>query len=451
MKQCYLFFFLFVLCCCSYKEETNPERPIAPYQSFNLGISKDIISLSEEDAIKVSLLFKNRYKTKTANDVKSVAVFSCKDDSPALYVVNYDEGCTIVSATKKYHPIVADIEKGSISGPTNTGLDILIQQYIEEINQLSSKEDSPVLIEEWSQYEEHYPLSVLKTKVNDDYYEILDAFMDDWSDSEYQFKHIYEQFDDMPDEVYQQFRAYAEDTDYIGYPWLECAIVGRCEFASSHLISPMVTSTWHQLYPYYSGPGYLGCSTIAAGQIMRYFQYPEYYSWSLMPDSISSYNSTIGEFLQNLKSEIGVDLNGGATVYQVKNAFQAYGYTCSLISHNTSAICQSLQVGHPVYCRGKDINTNQGHAWVCDGMYYYDFETRFVLFTLRFINGEPVELEQNESYSTFYNSSVFFHINWGQGGNYNGYFYDGNLVYTNNSGQQRNYSSNDRQELILHH
>ena len=86
---------------------------------------------------------------------------------------------------------------------------------------------------------------------------------------------------------------------------------------------------------------------------------------------------------------------------------------------------------------------------MCDGYYDYQTHTIFVLYTLAFYNGAAVQFELNDSYSSDYYSSPLFHINWGQHGYYNGNFYDGYLCFTNGSNEQRNYSSNDRQELII--
>lgn len=128
------------------------------------------------------------------------------------------------------------------------------------------------------------------------------------------------------------------------------------------------------------------------------------------------------------------------------------GYSCTLQAHNTSSIVSSLSNHHPVYCRGRDscYYPFESHAWVCDGIYNYSTETRYVLFTLEFQNGSPVGFVQNESYSEYYYPPTMFHINWGHGGHFNGFYLDSNMRYIDTGGYQHNYSSWDRQELLLH-
>lgn len=413
-------------------------------------LSKDIESLSEEDAINVALLFNKQPETKSSNNVKSVIPIKDSLNSPLLYIVNFDEGYTIVSSTKKYFPVLANTNKGNLQWPTNSGVDIFIQSYLDDISLLLTDNHAPILDKEWKAFEQHEKSLIVKTKVNDDYYDILDEFMDDWYDSGFEFTHLYAPFDDMPDDVYEDFCQIAEDTDYIGYNYMDCALIGRRESSSDHLIPPLISSSWGQFSPYADGnSGALGCTTIAAGQIMRYFQFPAYFAWSGMPDTITSYNSTLGSFLQSLKTAIGVS-GGGASIYQVKNALQNYGYSCTIQSHNISSIYYSLQDNKPVYCRGKDVNTNVGHAWICDGCYKYSTQTQYVLFTLSFINGSPDGFEQTESYTNCYYSTPLYHINWGHEGVYDGYYFDSYLHYVNGFGEHRNYSSNDRQELLFH-
>lgn len=450
MKKISLLVLFVVLCCCN--KVSDNELSVNPKREEKTGISANVESLSVDDAIVVASMFNQKSKTKASN-IKDVVSIKDSIDTPLLYAVNFDEGCTLVSATKKYYPILADIEKGYIKWPTNTGVDILIQQYLDEISYVLRDNDSPVLKQEWRTYEKNGDLLAVSTRVNDDYYDLLDEFMDDMYDSGYEFNHLYKPFDDMPDDVYKKFIGHAEDSDYRGYNYMECALIGRREYSITHNVSPMLTSTWGQGEPYNLADPQkkdLGCTTIAAGQIMRYFGYPSNYNWAAMPNSITSYNSDLCNFLYDLRNAIGVNSGGGADIKDVKNALKSYGYTCTLQSHDTGTISHSVREDRPVYCRGKDVNTGVGHAWVCDGMWNYETHIVFVLYTLIFENGKPIGFEKNDaSYSIDYVSTPSYHINWGQYGLYNGNFYDDRLMYTNSFDKNRNYSSNDRQELLI--
>lgn len=394
---------------------------------------------------------KTPYTKNSSSTFNIINAICDTEGNPLLFAVNFNDGFTLISATKKSVPILADIEHGHYDGISSSGANILIQEYIQLLAELKNNPDAPILKEEWRQYERNKQLSIpLLSKVNNDYYDLLDDYLLIWEDQGYDVTYLNHPFEDLPDDVYDDFCCCAEDTDMPGYDYMQCAIIARKETSSYTIVGPLTTTSWHQDSPYKDpATSKLGCSTIAAGQIMKAFQYPNCYAWSSMPDALTSYNSVLCSFLATLKSIIGVDNNGGASIYQVKNAFQSYGYNCTIQNHNSINIYNHLSVNKPVYCRGKDVNTNEGHAWVCDGFYKSQTTTNFVLYTLVFDCGSPIAFEENQCYTAYNYFDPVFHINWGQGGNYNGYYHDSSLIYTRPDGIQRSYTSNERQEILL--
>lgn len=119
------------------------------------GISKETVDISEDDAITIAILQYKKMKTKSYCSITSVVPFKDNSGNTLLYAVNCDEGCILISATKKYYPILAIIEDGTIiDGHTNTGADVFIQNYLNEISLTLTDEDAPILHDDWYQFGE---------------------------------------------------------------------------------------------------------------------------------------------------------------------------------------------------------------------------------------------------------------------------------------------------------
>ena len=197
------------------------------------------------------------------------------------------------------------------------------------------------------------------------------------------------------------------------------------------VVSPMLTTTWDQNYPYNyycpsanGGPGghaYAGCVATAMAQVMKYWNYPTTgqgshtythstygeqsanfgettYDWANMPNAINnSSNSTYINAIATLIYHCGiaVDMNygpksSGAPSGQVPDAlvdYFRYAPSATYISrdafddaHWIAFLKTELDEGRPLYYSGN--NANSGHAFVCDG----------------------------------YRSDDYFHFNWGWSG-----------------------------------
>lgn len=178
---------------------------------------------------------------------------------------------------------------------------------------------------------------------------------------------------------------------------------------------------------------------------MKYFRSPASYNWDAMPDNTS--NDVLASFLKELHDKIGVK-DGGATINQVKRALKDYGYNVSIISHSGTDVTTSLNNDKPVYMRGECSNTGDGHAWVCDGYRYSEPEYMYRLFTVPPGQIPVTRLEEAYRESVYdARSIVTHHMNWGWGGDYNGYYYDSKIVIPRNDGVT-NFDLNRKDILI---
>ena len=219
-------------------------------------------------------------------------------------------------------------------------------------------------------------------------------------------------------------------------------------------VTPLVTSLWNQDFPNnamcpadpasggsYSGHVPVGCVATAMTQIMHYWRYPETgqgshciwpvqtqygqqcadfgattYDWNGMVNSTPKECDPVA--VLSWHAGIAVDMQysptgSGAYTTKVPGALETYfKYSTSCLyvqrmsySYNDwiAMLKGDLDASKPIEYSGS--GPDGGHAWVCDG----------------------------------YQGTDYFHMNWGWGGAYNGYFYLSNL---NPGGSNFNQSQN---------
>jgi hypothetical protein len=227
---------------------------------------------------------------------------------------------------------------------------------------------------------------------------------------------------------------------------------------------PLLTTKWSQ-NPYYnslcpksgSQATVTGCVATTMAQIMNYWSYPTKgtgsssyyhasfgtlsanygtttYNWNNMPTQLTSTSpaadmQAVGTLMYHAGIAVSMNygVNGSSAVSlgsggpSAEHALKTYfGYTAAKgISRNSysatqwkTTIINELDNGRVVYYAGTDPSQGAGHAWVADG----------------------------------YDSRQYFHMNWGWGGMYDGYFSADNLVpgTGGTGGGSGNYNSNQR-------
>ncbi|MFH1296775.1 MAG: C10 family peptidase [Bacteroidota bacterium] len=265
------------------------------------------------------------------------------------------------------------------------------------------------------------------------------SFETNWTDEE------------MPAHVQFWMNAYKQDileAIELGYP-ADDAIIAAWERYSSETpvtlpdellldVDPLVTDIWDQDFPYnamcpedpqsggsYSGRVPVGCVATAMSQVMHYWRYPatgqgshciapqqtQYgpqcanfgnttYEWGGITDNPTKECDPVATLAWHCG--ISVDMQygptgSGAYTYKVANALKNYfnyassAYYAEKYAYSTSQwnnmLKTDLDAGRPIEYSGS--GSGGGHAWVCDG----------------------------------YQGTNYYHMNWGWGGAYNGYFY----------------------------
>ena len=221
-------------------------------------------------------------------------------------------------------------------------------------------------------------------------------------------------------------------------------------------VSPMLSTTWTQS-PYYNnycpydsvngGRAVSGCTAIATAQIMKYFRYPisgygsatythprlgqlsadygnTFYLWDSMPVALSATSSSVEvDAVATIVYHVGVAVNMDYSANGSGGKTASYGYGGEASSENAlkynfkyspyiwtafridytltewkNLMKNELNNGRPILYAGYD-EVQSGHAFVLDG----------------------------------YTAQGLFHINWGWGGSYDGYYKVNNLNPTSTS------------------
>lgn len=181
---------------------------------------------------------------------------------------------------------------------------------------------------------------------------------------------------------------------------------------------------------------YAGCVPIAIAQVMRYHNYPTNFNWSVMPNHSGS--TTTSELIYDIHQKI---INPPNTIFNpspltyycdgtgVKSSYNVGNLFKNKYNYSTAQYNTQFQMPHPIRMQLEILQNRpvildggrksgwwifasrrDGHMWVCDG-----FTRQVLCVTLRF---PPITIQH---------TITRFHMNWGWGGAFNGYFTYGNF------------------------
>lgn len=168
-----------------------------------------------------------------------------------------------------------------------------------------------------------------------------------------------------------------------------------------------------------------GCTVVAAGQLMNYFQYPQSYDWNAIASN--NYNNEaialLSKDIQN-KFKVKYGTNGtSSTISNVKEGLEDFGYSVKE-SEELYSFKLIEKYHQPLYEQG--INeAGIGHAWVVDGYETFDYQYYYIVEYLRGSAGNYYYERDNTTYSADDGNVVvptLTHYNWGWGGAEDGFY-----------------------------
>lgn len=185
---------------------------------------------------------------------------------------------------------------------------------------------------------------------------------------------------------------------------------GPCPQISSNTVGPLIGTKWNQ------GCGYndlcpligsscgcsnmravTGCVATAMAQVMYYHKWPTSYNWSSM--LLTTGSNETARLMKDIGAAVNMSYGCSSSANTQNKAAPAFkndfGYASSTqyLSYNWYTVKTELNAGRPVMLRGE--NSEGGHAWVCEGYKSWDYTC---------------------------SANTVFYMNWGWGGQSNGYF-----------------------------
>lgn len=433
---------ILIIGACQKAEQSDPLLPTTSAESSLPQCVSEGTELSADDAAKVATLFRKAdaaTRSGTAPVVRNVVTIRDAAGRPALYAVNLQEGYLLISATKRFFPVLAQIDYGTFTLDREpSGLDVVLQEMVETIEAVR---DSAAVFDcrhAWFPYEERTRPERAQTRMTDDeFYDIQNEWYGKWYDEGVDTHRLASKPDDMPEDIYRRFCETAEGDDAwvdTEYYYMNTAIITEKYIEEIHPDGPFIQSEWKQTNPYNEYVGQnrpLGCVTIAVGQLMRYYRHPSSFNWSDMP--YHSTTPTLSSFLAQLRIELNVTDDGNCTTDDAKRVLTNYGYNCIKIDHNESAVKTSLRNQRPVFTRGYDKTAQGGHAWIIDGYKLVYAYTEYKLYT---VNASQTAYNEMDSHRVYHATNSYYHINWGWGGTHNAWTIESLMAHNYTSGRQ---------------
>ncbi|MCM1484231.1 MAG: C10 family peptidase [Muribaculaceae bacterium] len=424
---------------------------------YEFTVPDTIKEVTDAKAMDVARMFmaSNSDSRATVRAVESVNTIYGDDGTPQMYVVNYaaNQGYVIASASKDYYPVIAYSDEGHYDMELGNKLysNSLLKEHLPIMAKAKElpQDVKLAIASRWTSYnsERRTVRASDESRANaadyEDYgrpkayYDSISKWnsqgleMYTWAD--YQQTSEYQALsDDEKQEMLLRIREFGNGSYGFGY---NSIIVLRRGYGVVNKTQLMKTK-WAQDVGFnkYTGGYLLGCSTVAAGQVMRYHEYPSDIDWSAM-DNLAA-NDVSALFLHNLREHIGYVIKNQdqsiSTISQVKSALDSYGYSTYIQNHNTSEVDKNLSKQCPVIMCGIETGKEYGHMWVCDGVYNGYWRTEIQIMTLDY-TGTTIPNEMYQCWSKRVSESRIdsYHMNWGEGGGNNGYYRDADLSAIN--------------------
>lgn len=394
-------------------------------------------SLTAEDAATVILLSRQIPGTRSSSAlIRNVVPISGDDGEPLLYAVNLDKGFTLVSAFKTSPPILAEVPNG-IYAPSeeDASLDFIVKQIALNVKKHKSDTLSNEMKSLWFQYEESTVPDMINTRSYSTIWDAIGAYVQMWTQNGLDYYYLYNQPPGLSNSEYAQLCYDASCYERDGYNYMDYSFITREVVNTTLQKGPYLSTTWGRSYPYYpSSPGSYKVETVSVGQLMRYYENPNTYSWYLMPNhqiNTDSPNAQLTWLLSSVESAlVSLQSLGQTKPNSIKNYLNSY-YYCSINSHNISNVISSLNNHNPLIMTGED-SSGTTFSWCCDGYQKQDYHTEFYVWYLADSAYPDFDYERGDGVYNSQTTIYYCHLNWGNNGSNDGWFELSHIDYSNN-------------------
>lgn len=279
------------------KQNNNTDDPLE-----HLRIDPNSKSVSAEDAKKVALFFANNKpltKGLENKQIKEVITVCDSTNNPVVFIANFENktGFVIISATKKFDPILAHSDEGNYSLDNNSNANLWLGVMKKEITHRIAMSDT-FNIASWAVYEKIN--KKVSTKTVEDYQNIEWWRAETIYDILYTDKYppyrdysgegvLHNNYFYTGDEIRNEFRYLTSgsyDIDRIESELVDkgynpnVGIFHVRHFTKTSSYGPLLKTYWHQNAPYNRLcpiNSKAGCVPVAISQIMNHHKWPSEY------------------------------------------------------------------------------------------------------------------------------------------------------------------------------
>lgn len=369
-----------LLASCSSDLHDNPDCEPDTNKLTEISVTLPDLSpnVTQSKAIDVAMIFAQRnnpLSRSSERSVKEILTIPDNDGNPMMYVVNFqnDGGFVIVSASKKYYPIIAHNDTGNYQMSDNgeSSSDYFLNdkmQYIKACETLSDEETAE-FSNQWHLYDNETQ-TITRSRADDIpqvYYDSLIRWSTDPNITVYRYN------DYSPAKTPEQQKEIETAIHYWGnsnYGTVEdVTLVLEQHISEGYHIKPMLSTQWAQMngFNIFTPNNYpVGCCAVAAGQVMKFHRYPTSFNWEAMHDTYPTNHTAT--FLAELGHKMDMTYTSSSsstTISKMKTALDNEGYTTNLISHNSSKVSSEIKIGYPVIMVGSGSGgrTRLGLRW----------------------------------------------------------------------------------------
>ncbi len=404
-----------------------------------------------------------KMRAKTQSKQYTIATIIDKLGNPAIYVINYanDGGFVLVSATKKFTPVLAYAQSGnySIAGVAPEGVRSWQEGMVDAIATVGTlpNDSTDRYVDQWNGYTQLDTSAIAEInpgigEENFDPDKVYQQKEAEFIKAGYIIHHIGDDNITGDPAVDEQLRGEAEYDTYPEYRWQNYAIVLEWTESTDETVDNFMQSKWgqgsstipaiynsdyNQYCPVIDGKCALaGCVPVAIGQIMRYYEYPNNLgNWDDMPYLYAT--PTTAKLLRTIGDGVNVQYSlesSGATLSSAMNYLSKY-FSTQTYNYSFDVAFNHIIDKKPVIL-GADLTTTSGsngrHVFLCTGgskrtsVTYYALYTFVGKYTYSKAYGALPMNQQQEGYA---------YLNWGWSGWYDGMYSSNSFaipdVYTN--------------------
>ncbi len=383
---------------------------------------------------------------------------------PAIYILNFDEGgWALISATKKYQPLLAFNDEGSFTinesmpGGVKLWKDAMVE-YISKVEDILPEDSIAGFKSEWNAISPNPSPGPISPQVDhyidspffhsdftqEDYKRLRGIMADSIANWEAQGCRV-ETFDNLRygelipgpygDQGYtiNDILRMCDGMPYIFYcenfRFISCAVYSEKDFYEE--TGPYIESKWGQDFPFNTACPIIdyqnslaGCGPVAVGQLMRYLQHPSKYAWGSMP---LTFTPTFGlgvvpEFLYEIGTEMGTEygLTASSTLVNDEISFLQKYYSFETARKIDNSKLPNFINGQLAFISASWDNGKYEHAWLSGGHWSHQRYTSNKIYT--FILPDEMQSCGNMEQETWYPKTKVYYMNWGYAGQYDGYY-----------------------------